>query len=153
MTVRASYFSAEDDARHAIDWTPEWSRRARALPAYAALRSLGKNGLAELVEGCARHARRLVEGIGALDGAEIVFESLMNQGLLRFLAEDGDHDRRTDAVIERIQEAGVTWFGGSTWKGRRVMRVIVLSYRTTSQDVERAIDSVREVVEGFDFAR
>lgn len=146
MTVRASYFSAEPDARHPIDWTPEWSRRGRSLPTYAALHSLGRRGVAELVERCCDHARGLVEGIGALDGAEIVARPIINQGLLRFLADDGDHDRRTDDVIRKIQDAGVAWFGGSDWKGRRVMRVSVLSHLTSDDDVARAIESVREIL-------
>jgi len=66
---------------------------------------------------------------------------------VRFVAEDGDHDGRTDEVIEKIQAQGVTWFGGSNWRGRRVMRVSVLSWRTSEEDVARAIESVRQALE------
>jgi glutamate/tyrosine decarboxylase-like PLP-dependent enzyme len=147
MTVRASYFTAGDDVRHQIDWGPEWSRRGRGVPVYAALRSLGRRGLAQLIERCCEHTERLVTGIAALDGAEMLAVPIINQGIVRFTAADGDHDRRTDEVIERIQKSGVTWFGGADWKGRRVMRVPVLSWRTTSQDVDMAIEAVRKALQ------
>ena len=151
MTIRASYFSAGGEGiRDQIDWGPEWSRRARSVPAYAALRSLGRRGLEELVDRCCEHARAIVAGIGALPGVEVVSEPIINQGILRFLAKDGDHDRRTDEVIDRIQAKGVTWFGGSNWRGTRVMRVIVLNWRTREKDVADAIESVRQVLEELD---
>ena len=146
MTVRASYFSASDDVRHQIDWGPEWSRRGRGVPVYAVLRSLGRRGLAQLIERCCAHTERLVRGIGALEGAEVLAEPVINQGIVRFTATDGNHDHRTDQVIERIQRSGVTWFGGSDWKGKRVMRVPVLSWRTTQKDIEMAIEAVREAL-------
>lgn len=146
MTVRASYFSASDDIRQQIDWGPEWSRRGRGVPTYAALRSLGRRGLGELVERSCEHARRLIEGIGALDGAEVVTEPVINQGVVRFTAEDGNHDRRTDEVVARLQKSGTVWFGAADFKGRRVMRVPVLSWRTTSEDVDRAIEAVKDAL-------
>jgi len=146
MSVRASYFTAEDDMRHQIDWGPEWSRRARALPTYAALRSLGRKGLARLIERSCELTERLVNGIGALDGAEIVVRPIINQGIVRFTADDGDHSQRTDQVIERIRAGGVTWFGGCDWKGRRVMRVPVMSWRTTERDIDLAIAAVHEAL-------
>ncbi len=146
MAQKASYRIEVDDVRDQVDWTPEWSRRARGFPLYAAIRSLGRMGIAELVERCCAHAHRLVTGIGALSGAEVVVTPQINQGLLRFLADDGDHDRRTDAVIERIQTHGVAWFGGATWRNKRVMRVSVCNWRTNDSDVERAIESVRTIL-------
>lgn len=147
MMVRASYFSAEDDVRHQIDWGPEWSRRGRAVPTYAALRSLGRRGLADVIERCCELTERLVNGIGALEGVEVLAPPVINQGLVRFLAADGDHARRTDEVIERLQQSGVAWFGGSDWKGRRAMRVPVLSWRTTEKDIDTAIAAVRTALE------
>ena len=94
-----------------------------------------------------QHTERLVEGIGALEGAEVLAAPVINQGLVRFTAADGDHDRRTDEVIERLQKSGVTWFGGSDWKGRRVMRVPVLSWRTTETDIDITIEAVRKAME------
>ena len=143
MTVSASYFDHADGARDEMDWNPEWSRRARGFAVYAAIRSLGRSGVAELVDRCCRHARSIVEGIGALPGAEVVAVPVINQGLVRFLSPDGDHDRRTDEVIARIQAGGAAWFGGVTWSGQRVMRVSVSSWQTTDADVERTIDAVR----------
>ena len=146
MTVRASYFSAGDDARHQIDWGPEWSRRARGVPVYAALRSLGRRGLAQMIERCCALTERLIAGMGALDGVEVLATPVINQGIVRFTADDGDHDRRTDEIIERLQKSGVTWFGGSDWKGRRVMRVPVLNWRTTQKDIDMTIEAVRNAL-------
>ena len=146
MTVRASYFSASDDMRHQIDWGPEWSRRGRGVPVYAAMRSLGRKGLAQLVDRCCAQAERLVKTIGELEGAEVITAPVINQGIVRFTAADGDHDRRTEEVIERIQKSGVAWFGGADFKGRRVMRVPVLNWRTTDRDIEAVIEVVRSAL-------
>jgi len=146
MTVRASYFSAGDDARHPIDWGPEWSRRARGVPVYAALRSLGRCGLAQMIERCCALTERLITGMGALDGVEVLAAPIINQGIVRFTADDGNHDRRTDEIIERLQKSGVTWFGGADWKGRRVMRVPVLNWRTTQKDIDMTVEAVRTVL-------
>jgi glutamate/tyrosine decarboxylase-like PLP-dependent enzyme len=101
---RASYIVRAADARDPSEWTPEWSRRGRGVATYAALRELGRAGVAELIERTCRHAHTLATRIGALPGAELVFEPALNQGLVRFLecrfeAEERDHDRRTDAVV------------------------------------------------------
>jgi glutamate/tyrosine decarboxylase-like PLP-dependent enzyme len=141
-----SYSVPVGGLRNQKDWNPEWSRRGRGFPAYAAMRALGRTGIGELVERCCAHARRLVHGIGALPGAEIVADPIINQGLVRFLARDGDHDRRTDRVIARVQEKGVAWFGGATWRGVRVMRVSVCNWQTSERDVERSIASVGEAL-------
>ena len=148
LTASASYFDHADGGRDPVDWNPEWSRRARGFAVYAAIRSLGRSGVAELVERCCRHAKTLVAEIGALPEAEVVAEPVINQGLVRFLSPDGDHDRRTDDVIARIQAGGVAWFGATTWRGRRVMRISVCSWRTNEEDVERTIHAVREALAG-----
>ena len=131
-----SYAVPLEELRNQKDWNPEWSRRGRGFAAYAALRHLGREGLCELVERCCRHASRLVEGISALPGAEAVARPVINQGLMRFLASDGDHDGRTDAVIAKLQDSGEVWFGGVTWKGKRAMRISVCNWLTSDQDVE-----------------
>src|SRR6185312_15812137 len=125
-----SYSVPTAELRNQKDWNPEWSRRARGFTAYAAIRALGRAGIAEVVERCCACADRLVTGIGGLAGAEIVARPIINQGLVRFLAGDGDHDRRTDDVIGRIQAKGVAWFGGVTWRGMRVMRISVCNWMT-----------------------
>lgn len=141
-----SYSIPREGLRNQKDWNPEWSRRGRALPVYAAIRALGRAGIADIVERCCAHAARLVTGIGALPGAEVVAAPTINQGLVRFLSADGNHDRHTDEVIRRIQAQGVAWFGGATWRGLRVMRVSVCNWRTTEDDVDRTIASVREAL-------
>jgi glutamate/tyrosine decarboxylase-like PLP-dependent enzyme len=147
MTVSASYFDAAEAARDSVDWNPEWSRRARAFPVYAAIRSLGRAGIADLVDRCCSNARAIVAGIGELAGAEVIAMPVINQGLVRFLSPDGDHDRMTDEVIARIQADGEAWFGGAEWEGNRVMRVSVSSWRTTEQDVERVVRVVGAALE------
>jgi glutamate/tyrosine decarboxylase-like PLP-dependent enzyme len=151
MAHRAPYLMHDTNARDQMDWTPEWSRRARAFPTYAALRQLGRKGLAGLVERCSMHARSLVTGIGRLPGAEMLWEPVINQGLVRFIdprpgAMDPDHDRRTDEVIEMICATGEAVFGGTTWRGKRAMRVSVCNWQTSEEDVERVVKAVAGVL-------
>ena len=147
MSYRAPYLTHDAKARDQMDWTPEWSRRARGFATYAALRQLGRGGVAELVERCCDRARELVSRIGSLQGAEMLWEPVINQGLVRFLdLRDGDHDARTDWVIARILETGEAFFGGTTWRGRRAMRVSVCNWGTSESDVERAVRAVEGVL-------
>jgi glutamate/tyrosine decarboxylase-like PLP-dependent enzyme len=134
-----------------MDWNPEWSRRARGFPTYAAIRQLGRKGVAKIVESCCQHAHSLVMEMGKLPGAEVVWEPTINQGLVRFLdrkpgATPEDHDRRTDQVIAAIVASGEAFFGGTTWRGRRAMRVSVSCWRTTSDDVSRTVRAVKKVL-------
>ena len=142
----ASYSVPTEQLRNQKDWNPEWSRRARGFTAYAAIRALGRAGIAEIVERCCALAERLVTGIGGLAGAEMVARPVINQGLVRFLAPDGNHDRRTDETIRRIQARGVAWFGGVTWRGMRVMRVSVCNWATTERHIDESIAAVREAL-------
>jgi glutamate/tyrosine decarboxylase-like PLP-dependent enzyme len=142
----ASYSVPTENLRNQKDWNPEWSRRGRGFTAYAAIRALGRSGIAEIVDRCCAHADRLATGIGGLAGAEIVARPIINQGLVRFLAPDGNHDRRTDAVIKRIQANGVAWFGGAIWRGMRVMRISVCNWATTDRDVDETIAAVRAAI-------
>ena len=150
LTVSTSYLPP-GEARDAIDWTPEFSRRGRGFAVYAALRELGREGLAALVDRTCRHAAAIVDGIGALEGAERVAGSGLNQGLVRFLsprpgAAEADHDRRTDEVIAAINATGEAFFGGVTWRGRRCMRVSVCNWRTSDADVARTVAAARSVL-------
>jgi glutamate/tyrosine decarboxylase-like PLP-dependent enzyme len=147
FSQKTSYAIPAEGVREPKDWNPEWSRRARGFVAYAALRSLGRSGVAELVERCCGLATRLVDGLAGLPGVEVLARPRINQGLVRFLAADGRHDRRTDQVVRAIQEAGAAWFGGTTWRGRRAMRISVCDWRTSGDDVDRAVASVRLVLE------
>ena len=151
MSLSTSYLPASGGARDQIDWNPEFSRRARGFPVYAALRELGRDGLAALVARTCHQARSLAEGIGSLTGAELIAVSGLNQALVRFPskmpgATDADHDRRTDEVIAAVNASGEALFGGVTWRGRRAMRISVCNWRTTGTDVARSIAAVRNVL-------
>ena len=147
MTTTASYLVAGGDARDQIDWNPEWSRRARGFPVYAALRELGRLGVEDLVDRCCSHALAIARGLAALPGVVLVAEPTLNQGLVRFLdprpqADEADHDRRTDAVIAAVNAGGEAFFSGTSWRGRRAMRISVVNWRTSADDVRRTVAAV-----------
>jgi len=152
MTASASYLPPDQNTvRNQMDWTPEWSRRARGFATYAALRQLGRKGIAELVDRCCWHAMTLTNEIGNLPGAEVVSAAIINQGLVRFLdtkpgASQENHDRRTDQVIAKIVAGGEAFFGGTTWRGRRAMRISVSSWQTTDEDVKRVVRAVQKAL-------
>jgi glutamate/tyrosine decarboxylase-like PLP-dependent enzyme len=141
----------ESNVRDQMDWNPEWSRRGRGVATYAAIRQLGRQGIADLVERTCAFAHDLVTRIGALPGAQLVWEPQINQGLVRYLdpssnATEADHDRWTDETIAAIQTTGEAFFGGTTWEGKRCMRVSVCNWQTNSNDVNRAVEAVRKVL-------
>ena len=147
FSLRASYLTHAEQDRDQINWNPDWSRRARGFPTYAALRTLGSDGVAQLFEGYCRHTKVLVEGLRGLSGVEIVSEPIVNQALVRFpdpspVASEVDHDRRTDEVIAAVNASGEAFFTGASWRGRRVMRISVCNWRTNERDVERACAAV-----------
>jgi glutamate/tyrosine decarboxylase-like PLP-dependent enzyme len=149
MSYQASYLVFERAAREQIDWNPEWSRRARGFATYAAIRQLGRGGIAGIVERCCDCARALTLGIGGLPGAEVVWEPVINQGLVRFLDPSGkDHDRWTDETIAAILASGEAFFGGVTWRGMRAMRISLCNWMTSEADVERVIEAVSRAMEG-----
>jgi glutamate/tyrosine decarboxylase-like PLP-dependent enzyme len=148
MSYQASYLAIERAARDQIDWNPEWSRRARGFATYAAIRQLGRSGIGEMVERCCDCARALTLGIGRLPGAEVLWEPVINQGLVRFLDLRGkDHNRRTDEVIAAILVSGEAFFGGVTWRGMRAMRISLCNWMTSEGDVERVIRAVERAME------
>jgi glutamate/tyrosine decarboxylase-like PLP-dependent enzyme len=154
MTVSAAYIAAEGRARDQIDWNPEWSRRGHGIVIYAALRELGRSGLEDLVDRTCTHAAALVSRIGALPDVEVLWRPHLNQGLIRFLdlranANDADHDARTDAVINAINMTGEAFFSGTSWRGKRAMRVSVVNWRTNDADVERTVAAVTSVLRGL----
>ncbi|HYM58480.1 MAG TPA: aminotransferase class V-fold PLP-dependent enzyme [Solirubrobacteraceae bacterium] len=124
--------------RSSSDFVPEASRRARGFAVYAALRSLGRSGVAELVERCCALALRLAERLRVEPGIEVLNEVVLNQVLLRV----GDDDATTDAVVGRVQADGTCWLGGTRWQGRAAMRVSVSNWSTTEADVDRAAEAI-----------
>ncbi len=143
MTIPAPYKVEVDDVRDQFEWGPEWSRRARGIPIYAALRTLGRNGVAEMIERCCDLTREFVMELDQLPGVEVLATPIINQGLVRFLDPGGDHDARTDKVISRINASGEAWFGPTLWNGMRVMRISLSNFRTTEDDIDRAVVAVK----------
>jgi glutamate/tyrosine decarboxylase-like PLP-dependent enzyme len=142
MAGTASYLIRAEGARDESDWTPEVSRRARGFTVWAALRSLGRAGVAELVERCCLHARRFAEGLRAQPGVEVLNQVVLNQVLVRFLDPGGDHDGRTRVVVERLQRDGTAWAGGTVWHGMAAMRISVSGWATSIADVDRSLAAI-----------
>ena len=125
--------------REPSQYTPELSRRPRGIEVWAALRSLGRSGLADLIERTCRHATRFAEGLHAA-GYEILNDVVLNQVLVSF----GD-DETTNRVVEGIQADGTCWCGGTVWQGRKAMRISVCSWATTAEDVEQSLAAMLRV--------
>ncbi|MGH8668383.1 MAG: pyridoxal phosphate-dependent decarboxylase family protein, partial [Burkholderiales bacterium] len=138
MTADASYL-AQGGASHPFRLTPEMSRRARSVDVWAALRSLGRSGLADLIERCCRHAARFAERLRAA-GFSVLNDVVLNQVLVSF----GDAET-TNAVIAGIQKEGTCWCGGTVWQGQTAMRISVSSWATTERDVERSVEAMLRV--------
>jgi glutamate/tyrosine decarboxylase-like PLP-dependent enzyme len=138
MSVTAAYLVHSTDTRRRdpVDWTPEFSRRARGFAIYAAIRSLGRNGITEMIERCCSHARRFAAALEA-GGATVLNDVVLNQVLVRF--GDGEHTRE---VIARVQEDGTCWLTGTDWLGEHAMRISVSNWRTTERDVDRSVESI-----------
>ncbi|MCU1602448.1 MAG: Pyridoxal-dependent decarboxylase [Frankiales bacterium] len=137
MGLHASYL-IHDSAGDPFEKVPELSRRGRGVPVWAALRSLGRQGVRELVERLAERARQLADGLAAVPGAEILNEVVFTQVSVSF----GD-DERTRAVTAELLREGVTWMSGSSWHGRVVLRVSVSNWSTDEADVAASVDAVR----------
>jgi glutamate/tyrosine decarboxylase-like PLP-dependent enzyme len=147
MTATAAYLvqAAPGTDRDPVDWNPEFSRRARGVPVYAALAALGRDGIEAIIERCCAHARRFAETLSAQPGIVVLNDVVLNQVLVRFLdpsGRDEDHDSRTRAVIARVQENGTCWLGGSTWRGHAVMRISVSNFATTDADVAASVEAI-----------
>jgi glutamate/tyrosine decarboxylase-like PLP-dependent enzyme len=145
MSYTAAYLSGQGEGgfRAPADYVPESSRRARGFATWAALRQLGRNGVAELVERCCALARRFAAQLSELDGATVVNDVVLNQVLVRF-----GGDAETDRVIEAVQRSGECWMGGTTWHGMRLMRISVSSWRTTEADVDRSVAAISAAMAG-----
>ncbi len=146
MSIQAAYLiQADGGVRDQMDWNPEFSRRARGLAVYATLRSLGRSGIDEMVERMCSLAAMFADGLAASDRVEILNDVVFNQVLVRWIADDGDHDAQNDRVIAAIQEDGTAYFSGTTWKGMRLMRISVSDWATDESDVERSVAALLRV--------
>jgi glutamate/tyrosine decarboxylase-like PLP-dependent enzyme len=141
MSYTAAYLQDDRALRAPSDFVPESSRRSRGFASWAALRELGRAGLAELVERCCALARRFAEQLEAIDGVGIANEVVLNQVLVGF----GD-DERTDRVIANVQHDGTCWMGGTSWHGNRLMRISVSNWTTTEDDVDRSVEAIRRAM-------
>jgi glutamate/tyrosine decarboxylase-like PLP-dependent enzyme len=144
MTSTSAYIPAHDeDIPWGFDWTPEFSRRARGLPLYAALRSLGRAGIANIIDSSCEHAERIANRLAQADGVEVLNDVVLNQVLVRF----DDDDQATNAVIERTQQDGTCWLSGSTFRGQAVMRVSIVGWQTTPDDIDRSAEAILEAAQ------
>lgn len=151
LSHRAAYITYDGEARDQCDWTPEWSRRARAIPTWAAIASLGREGVAAMIERCCDCAAGLHAGISALPGAEPLWAPTLNQGLVRFPdprpgATPADHDARTDAVTAAVCASGDALFSATTWRGMRAMRLSCTNWRTGPEDVALSVAAVQQAL-------
>jgi glutamate/tyrosine decarboxylase-like PLP-dependent enzyme len=143
MAVTAEYLPTNSVQRNPSDYTPELSRRARGIEVWAALKALGRSGVEELVARHCRQARRFAEALSGA-GFEILNDVVLNQVLVAF-----GNAERTARVIAAIQEEGTCWAGITIWQGRTAMRISVISWATTDQDVERSISAIIQVAAGI----
>jgi glutamate/tyrosine decarboxylase-like PLP-dependent enzyme len=143
MGTTAGYLiHGSGDQRDPLDYNPEHSRRARGFAVYTAIRALGRDGVAALVERCCALAHRFAERLAAADGVEVLNQVVLNQVLVRFRAADGDHDAHTRRVVERVQQDGTCWMSGTTWQGRAAMRISVSNWSTDEADVDRSVAAI-----------
>jgi glutamate/tyrosine decarboxylase-like PLP-dependent enzyme len=142
MTLSAAYL-ARTGSRDGTDWTPESSRRARIFPVWAALRSLGRQGVADLLQRCCDHARTFADVLSAHPDVEVLNDVVINQVLVRV----GDDDERTRQVAHAVQAGGVAWLGTTTWQGQTALRISVSDHATDADDVERAAAAILQAVE------
>jgi len=141
LSITAAYLPSGAE-RQPCDYTPESSRRARGVEVWAALAHLGRSGLAELIDRNCRFAERFADGLRK-SGFTIASDVVLNQVLVSF----GD-DARTKEVISAVQQEGTCWCGGTTWKGRSLMRISVSSWATTEEDVDRSLEAIIRVATG-----
>jgi glutamate/tyrosine decarboxylase-like PLP-dependent enzyme len=138
MAVTAAYLVQDPDGpREPMDWTPEFSRRARGVPVYATLRALGRSGVAELVDRLCDCAERFAVRLSATDGFDV-----LAQGLNQVLVRVGDDDARTCATLAAVQADGTCWPSATTWRGRSCIRLSVCNWQTTADDVDQSVEAL-----------
>ena len=150
MTLGASYYvETAGGERDPYNWVPESSRRARGFPIYAALKSLGRSGLADMIDHCCAIARRMADGLRGAPGVTILNDVVLNQVLVRFAPPDGRQtadaatvDAFTRKVIAAVQADGTCWLGGTTWHGMAAMRISVSNWSTTDADANLSVEAI-----------
>jgi glutamate/tyrosine decarboxylase-like PLP-dependent enzyme len=135
MSITAAYLP-QPERREPAQYTPELSRRGRGVEIWMALKTLGRSGVAEMIDRCCRHAARFAEGLRAA-GFEILNDVVLNQVLVAF-----GNAAATERTIAAIQADGTCWCGGTVWQGRSAMRISVSSWATTEEDVERSLEAM-----------
>ncbi len=147
MSLGADYLvRSPQEPREPMDWVPESSRRARGFSVYSALRSLGRSGVADLIERCCRLARRFAERLRDEPSIQILNDVVLNQVLVRVAPAGGDADAATRSALRLVQDEQVCWLGGSRWHGMDAMRISVSNWSTTEDDVDRSADSIVRAV-------
>jgi glutamate/tyrosine decarboxylase-like PLP-dependent enzyme len=138
MEYAAPYLQVSDlaVARDPMGYSPEFSRRARGVPVYAAISQLGRSGVADLVDRCCGHARAIAAGLSELPGCEVLNEVVLNQVLVRF-----HDDERTRSILDRVHQDGDVYPSPSAWMGRAAIRLSVSNWRTNQSDVDRVLRS------------
>jgi glutamate/tyrosine decarboxylase-like PLP-dependent enzyme len=151
MSLNAAYLvRSGDEPRENMDWVPEASRRARGFAVYAALASLGRRGVGDLVDRCCALARRFADALRRSPQLEILNEVVLNQVLVRTRSASGDADAATREMIRRVQEDRVCWAGGTRWHGVEAMRISVSNWSTTDSDVDRSVESILRAIRAGD---
>jgi len=145
MSVRAEYLELTAGAeRDPFEYTPEFSRRARGIPVYAALRTLGRRGVEAMIDRCCARARQFAELLSRDPRVKVLNDVVLNQVLVRF----GDDDATTREVIARVQRDGTCWLGGTTWHDVAAMRISVSNWATSEEDVEKSVEAIVGVASG-----
>jgi glutamate/tyrosine decarboxylase-like PLP-dependent enzyme len=142
MSLAGPYLVADPGQRDNTNYVPESSRRARAVPIYAAIRSLGRAGVAEMIERNCAQARRMAKQLSNIPGAEVLNDVVLNQVLVRL--PGGDDANR--AAVAAIQRDGTCWLGGTTWNGEYVVRVSISNWATTDEDVDLSAAAIAAAV-------
>ena len=143
MRKTAGYFPDERPGERDSDaFVPESSRRARGFAVWAALRTLGRPGVAELVDRCCALARRFALALDEMPGVQVLNDVVLNQVLVRF----GDSDEVTHRVIAAAQDEGTCWFGATVWKGMAAARISVSNWSTTEADIDRSVAAIRRLL-------
>lgn len=154
MSYQAHYLSHQTEARDPLDWNPEFSRRARGFATYAALRELGRNGVREMIERNCECASAIVRGLSQLENVDVLYVPVLNQGLVSFRDPSGNvSDEWNEQAIAAIAEEGTSFFSGTTYNGRRAMRVSVSNWQTSLVDVERTMEGVKRAMKSLHDSR